>query len=96
MFFLLLNLGILIFVLSCLRIFRNVNDNIDLQNALMNEVLIASICGISDKLICDYIRALRKHGIESRQASVIKNDNLDSEDFIRFADNVKEIGKKLW
>lgn len=88
--------GVTIIIVSLMRIFYNINTDIDMRNGIMNEMLIGSIAGVPDDLMKDYIIKLRKYGFDSPQANALKNANKDDEYFMRFANNVEKIGKRLW
>jgi len=88
--------GVTLIILSLMRIFHNINNDIEMRNGIMNEMLIASIADVPDDLMKDYIIRLRKYGLNSPQANALKDANKDDEYFMRFANNVEKIGKPLW
>jgi len=88
--------GVTIIIIGLMRIFHNININIDMRNGIMNEMLIGSIAGVPEDLMKDYIIRLRKYGLDSPQVNTLKNANKDNEYFIYFTNNIDKIGKQLW
>lgn len=88
--------GVTIIIIGLMRIFHNININIDMRNGIMNEMLIGSIAGVSEDLMKEYIIRLRTYGLDSSQVNTLKNANKDNEYFIHFTNNIDKIGKQLW